>query len=202
MLGRLMLLVALVGVLAGVPAALAGQPVTQTLTPPAPSWQTCKAVGGGSICEGTRTVSYGPIDSGVVCGAGAPAFGIFDRGTDDVHAVRFYDEGGKMTRRIFTDHYSFGEFSNPLTGATVGYTQHDTTTDVLDIPGDLSTVTRTFSGENNYTVPGMGAVFLNAGRTVIGSNGDEEFASGQHGFDAYFSGDTSAVERLCAALAS
>jgi hypothetical protein len=196
------LLAALLGMLAGVPAALAGQPVTQTLTPSPPSWQTCKAVGGGAICDGTRTASYGPVDTGIVCGAGATAFDILDRGTDDVHAVRFYDGNGNLTRRIFTDHYSFGEFSNELTGATVGYTQHDTTTDVLAVPGDVSTVTRTFSGENNYTVPGMGAVFLNAGRTVTGPNGDEEFASGPHGFDAYFSGDTSAVERLCAALAS
>lgn len=192
--------VAFVGVLACVPSAFASQPVTQTLTPPAPSWQTCKEVGRGTICDGTRTESYGPDDTGIACGSGPAAFDIYDRGTDDVHAVRFYDGDGKLTRRIFTDHYAVGEFSNPLTGAVVPYTQHNTTTDDFAVPGDLSTFTRTFRGENNFTVPGMGAVFLNAGRTVVAPDGNEEFAAGPHSFDAFFRGDRSVLQPLCAAL--
>ena len=41
------------GALILVSAGLAGQPVTQTLNPPPPAWQTCKTVGEGTICEGT-----------------------------------------------------------------------------------------------------------------------------------------------------
>jgi hypothetical protein len=198
--GRSVAAAVLLSVLAFVPSALAGQPVTQTLTPPAPSWQSCKAVGNGTVCEGTRTESYGPDDTGIVCGSGPAAFDIYDSGTDDVHAVRFYDGNGNLTRRIFTDHYAVGEFSNPLTGVIVPYTQHSTTTDVFAVPGDLSTQTRTFEGENNYTVAGVGAVFLNAGRTVIGPSGNEEFAAGPHSFEAYFGGDISVLQPLCAAL--
>jgi hypothetical protein len=204
MLGRLMLLVALVGVLAGVPAAIAGQPVTQTLTPPAPSWQTCRAVGGGTICEGSRVVVQRPEDTGIVCGTAPGAFEIWNRATDHVHAVRYYDADGRLARRIFEDQNTSAEaaFFNPLTGAATPYTEHDTTVDVFAVPGDLTTQTRTETGENVFHDPSGGVVFLNAGRTVTGPTGDEEFASGPHGFDAYFSGDTSAVERLCAVLTS
>jgi hypothetical protein len=191
---------ALLGALAFVPSAFAGQSATQTLTPPPPSWQSCKAVGNGTICDGTRTESYGPDDTGIACASGLTAFDIYDSGTDDVHAVRFYNGDGKLTRRIFTDHYAVGEFSNPLTGAKVRYTQHNTTTDDFAVPGDVSTFTRTFRGENNFTVPGMGAVFLNAGRTVLAPDGDEEFAAGPHSFDAFFGGDSSVLQPLCAAL--
>jgi hypothetical protein len=202
MLRNFRLTVLLAALALPVSSALGGQPVAQTLTPPAPSWQSCKAVGGGTICEGTRTGSYGPVDGGIVCGSGPTAFDVFDQATDQVHVTRFYDRSGAMTRRIFTDHYLSGQFSNPLTGAVVPYTQHDTTTDVLAVPGDLSTATRTFEGENNFTVPGLGAVLLNAGRTVIGPTGDEEFTAGPHSFDAFFGGDTAAIAKLCQALAS
>jgi hypothetical protein len=193
---------ALLGALAFVPSAFAGQPATQTLTPPPPSWQSCKAVGNGTICDGTRTESYGPDDTGIACGSGLTDFDIYDSGTDDVHAVRFYNGDGKLTRRIFTDHYAAGEFSNPLTGANVPYTQHNTTTDDFAVPGDSSTFTRTFRGENNFTVTGMGAVFLNAGRTVLAPDGAEEFAAGPHSFDAFFGGNSSILQPLCAALAA
>jgi hypothetical protein len=183
-----------------VSSALAGQPVVQTLVPPAPSWQTCLAVGDGTICEGARIGSYGPDDTGIVCRSGPAAFDIFDQATDEVHAVRFYDRSGAMTRRVFTDHYVSAQFGNPRAGAVVPYTQHDTTTDVLAVPGDLSTATRTFEGENNFTVPGVGAVFLNAGRTIVGPTGAEEFAAGPHSFDAFFGGDTAAIAKLCQAL--
>jgi hypothetical protein len=198
----LTLILAALAVAAPVPTALGGQPVTQTLVPPAASWQTCKAVGDGTICEGTRVVAEGPEDIGIACGTGAGAFDIWNRGTDHVHAIRYYDESGRLTRRIFEDHNTSAEaeFFNPLTGAVVPYTQHDTTVGVLAVPGDLGTETQTQTGENIYRDPAGGVVFLNAGRTVVGPDGDEEFAAGPHSFDRYFSGDTTVIEPLCRAL--
>jgi hypothetical protein len=70
--------------------AFAGQPVTQTLNPPPPSFETCKTVGKRVICDGARTESYGPDDTGIACGSGAGAFDIFDQGTYNQHAIRFY----------------------------------------------------------------------------------------------------------------
>ena len=186
-----------------VPSSFGGQPATQTLTPPPPSFETCKAVGGGTICAGSRVEPpYGPVGTGIICGSGANAFEIFDSGTDiQHHAMRTYNKDGNLTRRIYTDDYVSAQFSNPLSGMTVPYTQHNVTTGILAVPGDLSTETQTLRGENNYTVSGVGVVFLNAGRTVFAPDGTEEFTAGPHSFDAYFSGNPSAVAQLCAALA-
>jgi len=192
----------LLGVLALVPSAFAAPPLSQTLTPPAPSWLSCKAVGGGTICDGARVVVDSPEDSGIVCGDGPGAFDIWSSGIDHVHAIRYYDADGRLTRRIFEDRNSAAEaaFFNPLTRAVVPYSQHNTTVDVFAVPGDLSTQTRTETGENIYFDPSGGVVFLNAGRTITGATGDEEFAAGPHSFDAFFGGDTSILQPLCAAL--
>ena len=181
------------------PAAAAGQPVTQALTPPPPSFETCKTVGNGFICEGARTLSYGPDDTGIVCGSGASAFDIFDQGIHNQHAIRFYDTAGDLTRRVIYDQY-FSQFSNLLTGAAVPYTQHNTITDVLAVPGDFGSATETTTGEVNFTVPHMGAVFLNAGRTVFGADGTLEFSAGPQGFIDYVNGNIAAVAELCTAL--
>jgi hypothetical protein len=186
-----------------VPASFGRQPATQALTPPPPSFETCKTAGTGTICSGSRVEPpYGPVGTGIICGSGANAFEILDSGTDiQHHAMRTYDQDGNLTRRVFTDEFVSAQFSNPLSGATVAYTQHNVTTGILAVPGDLNTETQTVRGENNYTVPGMGAVFLNAGRTVLAPDGTEEFTAGPHSFDAYFIGDPSAAAKLCAALA-
>jgi hypothetical protein len=197
---RLISAVASLVVLMLVPSAFAGQPVTQTLTPPPPSYESCKAVGSGTICQGAITVSYGPEDTGIVCGSGGSAFDIFDAGTYDRHAARYYDQNGNLTGRVKHDQYTSAQFSNPLTGATVPYTQSNTTTDVLAVPGDLGSATETNVGENNYTVPHLGAVFLNAGRTVTSPDGSLDFEAGPQGFLAYFDGDASVLQPLCAAL--
>src|SRR5437667_2326305 len=133
------LAVASLAIMALMPSALAGQPVTQTLTPPPPPFEICKTIGTGTICQGAATLSYGPVDTGIVCGSGASAFDIFDAGTFDRHAARYYDENGTLTRRVKHDQYTSAQFSNPRTGAAVPYTQSNTTTDVLAVPGDLST---------------------------------------------------------------
>ena len=185
--------------LASAAPAAAGQPVTQPLTPPPPSFETCKTVGNGFICEGARTLSYGPDDTGIACGSGAGAFDIFDQGTHNQHAIRFYNTDGNLTKRVIYDQY-FSQFTNPLTGAAVPYTQHNTITDVLAVPGDFTSATETFTGQNNFTVPHMGAVFLNAGRVVFGADGTLEFSAGpQEGLD-YSNGNTAAVDELCTAL--
>jgi hypothetical protein len=173
----------------------------QALNPPPLSFETCKTVGNGTICQGDRTQSYGPVDAGIVCGSGASAFDVFDSATFDQGAKRYYDQNGNLTRRVIHENYSSGQFSNPLTGAVVPYTQHDNITDVLAVPGDISSATRTFTGENIFK-PAHGApVNLNAGRVVTAPDGTIEFRSGPQDFLDYFvNGDTSVIQKLCAAI--
>jgi len=186
--------------LASAGPAAAGQPVTQTLTPPPPSFYTCKTAGNGFICEETRTESYGPDDTGIACGSGASAFDIFDQGINNQHAIRFYNAAGDLTKRVVYDQY-FSQFSNLLTGAAVPYTQHNTITDILAVPGDFTSATETTTGQVNFTVPHVGAVFLNAGKTVFGADGTLEFSAGPQGLvDYFYNGNTAAVAELCTAL--
>ncbi len=189
--------------LAAASGGFAGQPVTQQLNPPPPPWQTCKAVGDGTICEGTNVESYGPVDSGIVCGSGASAFDIFDTGTDDYSVWKKFDTDGNLVRRVFHDHYTFGQFSNPLNGAVVPYTQTDTRIDVLAVPGDLGSATETTTWQSQFHVQGAGApVLWNSGRTVqFPINGATEFRAGRLDFWRLFAdGDTSVLDPLCAAL--
>jgi len=135
-----------------------------------------------------------------VCGNGAGALDIFDQGTHNRHAIRVYDAAGDLTRHVIYDQY-FSQFSNPLTGAAVPYTQHNTTTDILAVPRDFTSATETITGEVNFTVPHMGAVLLNAGKTVFGAGGTLEFSAGPQGFiDCFYNGNTAALDALCTAL--
>jgi opacity protein-like surface antigen len=138
--------------LALAPASLAAQPVSQTLNPPPPSFESCKTVGGGTICSGTQTSSYGPVDTGIACGSGTSVFDIFDQGTDTENATRYYDGNGNLTRRVLHDKYSFGQWSNPITGATVNYTQNNVQTDVspsreISLPRPRRSPARTSIGQ-------------------------------------------------------
>jgi hypothetical protein len=192
---------AVLGVLVFVPAGVAGQPVTQTLTPEPPSFYSCKAVGVGVLCQGSRPLSYGPVDIGISCGSGASAFDIWDRGAYEQRAMRWYDANGNLVQRVVHENYNLGEFTNRLTGATVTYSQVDTITDVLAVPGDLSSATETEEGQNIYRGADGRIVFMNAGRTVHGADGNLEFRSGPQNFLDYFvDGDTSVIAPLCAAL--
>jgi hypothetical protein len=187
------------GALALVPSALAGQPVTQTLTPPPPSFYTCMAVGSGTICHGTISGSEGPAETGLICGTGAGAFNAVDTFSFDEVAARYYDENGNLTKRVRHDHIS-GTYTNPLTGATVPYTQRETHTDVLGTPGDLSTSTTTHTGVLIYTLPHQGQIALEAGRVIEGEDGIVFRAGPQVFVDYYENGDTSGIQKLCAAL--
>src|SRR6266516_6797459 len=141
-----LLLLAVLGVLALVPAGFAGQPATQTLNPPPPSFETCKAVGSGTICQGMVDSSYGPFDTGLVCGSGAGAFGIADSATQHELARRDYDADGNLVKRYRNDRLE-GQLSNEVSGAAVPYTQTWIQTDVLAVPGDLGSATATWTGE-------------------------------------------------------
>jgi hypothetical protein len=189
---------------AGVVLAATGRAAADTsLNPPPPDFLTCKAVGSGTICDGTRTISYGPDDSGLVCGSGASAFDIFDSGTFNQYAIRYYDTEGNLTRRRIHDYYTFGEWSNPLTGKVVSYTQNNLITDVLAVPGDFTSSTQTVTGENIYRAGAGAPVFIATGRQVW--NFDESVlisSAGRNGFvAAFFEGDATAFDALCAALA-
>src|SRR4051812_3473125 len=130
------------GALTVVSPGLAGQPVTQTLNPPPPAYETCKAVGNGTICQGTQTFAFGPIDTAtegpaLVCGSGAGAFDVFDSEVGNSLARRTYDANGNLVRRVRYDQVTAGQNINPLTGAYVPYTSTLTNVDVLAVPGDL-----------------------------------------------------------------
>jgi hypothetical protein len=193
-LAPLGLLIALTLVPAG---ALGGQPVTQTLTPAPPSFLTCKTVGSGTICQGSRTFTVDPHPD-FVCGNGDV---IFDQGTVRQVVIRYYDTNGNLTRRVIHEFWSDAQKSNPRTGATAPYTQASNITDVLAVPGDLGSATETVTGQGNITVPGLGAVLLNAGRIVFGADGTLEFSAGPQFFIDYFvNGNTAALDELCSAL--
>jgi hypothetical protein len=195
------LLVLLLSLLAFAFVAVHPAAAQQALNPPPSPDYTCKTVGNGTICQADSPISYGPVDTGIVCGSGPSAFAIFDSATGDQQKTRTYDQNGNLTRRVIHETYSSGQFSNALTGAVVPYTQHDTITDVLAVPGDFSSATETNVGENIFK-PAHGApVFKYAGRFVVAPDGTIEFQAGQNDFFKLMSGDTSVLQKLCAALA-
>ena len=204
-MGRLLLVAGLVGVVAlfvVVPVGLAGQQATPSLEQARPFVDTCTPVGGGTICRFSHIEEVGPVDTGIVCGEGANAFDIFDQFVDHESRTFWFDEDGNLTR--FTDHdvYSFGQWSNPLTGATVPYTQHNVQTLVLTVPGDITSAVQTVTGENIYRA-GTGRFVLQAvGRQIFNWDQSELFAShGPNAFvAAFYEGDPHAFDQICAAL--
>jgi hypothetical protein len=183
-------------------AVLAGPAVAETLTPPPPSFLSCNAVGGGTICRGSQIVSYGPEATGIVCASGASAFEIFDTGAFEQRVIRFYDSDGNLTRRVIHNTEIGGEWSNPVTGATVSYTQNYVTTDVLAVPGDLASATSTTRGEVIIRAGTGAPVLIAVGRQVFSSEGDLISSAGRNAFvAAAFEGDTSAFDAVCGALA-
>ena len=194
---RLTVLFSIVCALAVAPAGLGGPPVAQTLTPPPLPWLTCKPVGGGTICEGPISISYGPVDSGFTCGAGPSAFVILDTATRYVRVKWTYNEQGLLVQRLIHFRYSSAHATNSLTGAELPYTQTQLRTDDLAVPGDLGSATTTYTGELIFGPPGGAPVSIGAGKIVLDPTGDITFVGGQSGLADLFSGDASA---LCAAL--
>ena len=101
-----------------------------------------------------------------------------------------------------TDSWASAQLSNPLTGATLDYTQTQKWTDILAVPGDLDSATVTLTGE--FVVHGTkgAAVLIGAGRTVFSPDFTIEFQAGPSGFLDLIIGDPSAIGSLCAALAA
>jgi hypothetical protein len=185
----------------GTAAASAAPPTSPALTPPPPSFETCNATGSGTICSGTRTATYGPVDTGIVCGSGAEAFSVFDEGIFLQSARRFYDENGNWLRRETHDTYNDAQWSNPLNGKTAPYTQRNNEMFVLATPGDESTGTSTVTGELVMKSGSGAPVLFETGRQVHGPSGDLLSAAGRADITAFFEqGDTHALDLLCAAL--
>jgi hypothetical protein len=189
------------GILILASAALAGQPVTQTLNPPPSPWQTCKAVGEGTICEGAISFSYGPVYSGITCGSGPSAVDILDSATESELATRFYDVNGNLVRRVRHVRWSSAQLSNPTTGVALDYSQTQKWTDDLAVPGDLGSARVTLTGELVVHGADGAQVLVGAGRTVFASDFTVEFQAGPSGFLDLIGGDPSAIGSLCAALA-
>jgi hypothetical protein len=183
-------------------AAFADPPVLPPLNPPPPAFLTCRATGNGAICEGARTLVEGPTDTGIVCGSGANAFDIFDQGGSlNQHVIRYYDQNGNLTRRVIQDNWDASQWSNPLTGHFIQYTQHNTITDDLAVPGDFNTATETNTGENIFRPPHSAPVFFSTGRIVTAPDGTIEFRAGQQNFlDVFVDGHTELLDPVCAAL--
>jgi hypothetical protein len=188
-----------------VPAGVAGQPVTQALNPPPPAFLTCKAVGSGTLCSGTRSFAYSELlnDEGgpaFTCGSGANAFVIVDSGIHSQNVIRTYDANGNLVKRVVHDAFD-STFSNSVSGAAVPYHQHDTLTDVFAVPADFDTITETMTGLlTNVVLPHEGTVWLQAGRTVTDAAGLEFEAGPDAGNDWQFDGDVSVWQPVCAAL--
>jgi hypothetical protein len=185
-------------------SAYAGQPVTQTLNPPPPTFEPCKAVGSGTICFGSRTVEVND-DTGTVCDDGADPFDIVLDATVDQTASRTYNRDGNMTQRFIQDTYRSGLFVNSATGASVPFTGHNTVTDALEIPADFDSATETIVGEVVVTLPHGGTVYLTAGRALTAvADGTVDFQAGPGALIEWFvnGGPPEAPSELCSALAS
>ena len=163
----------------------------------------CHAVGGGGmICRSFEVEAKGPLDTAIVCESPAGDFDIFDHFVNNQTRTEWIDENGNLTNRSDHDVISFGEWSNPLTGAVVPYTQHSVENDDFPVPGDTSTATITFTGENIYRLPTGKFVLQAVGRQVytwddfdlLSSHGPNAFVA------AFYEGDPHAFDQICAAL--
>jgi len=200
----LALAAALVAAALSADAASAGQPVTQTLNPLPPPDYSCSSNGGGTICRAANLdVPYGPSDNDIWCGSGPTAFDTFDQGFLSERKTRWYDANGNLTKREIRQSWD-SYWSNPLSGEIVPYTQRDVETDVLAVPGDLTSSTQTTTGENIYR-DGSGTgkpILFSTGRSVWNFDQSELISSTPHNdfVDAFVYGDLSVFDGVCAAL--
>jgi hypothetical protein len=187
------ILVGVVLALASVSPALAAPSAAEALTPPPPDIYTCSPVGGGTICRAHTVEPYEGESTGIMCGSGSSAVEILDNGIRDVHATRWYDGDGNLTRRfrafLFRDAY----LSNPATRRTLPYSQKNNDTDELAVPGDFASASLSSSGHLSITAPGLGTVWVDTGHIEVSSEGDVLARSGVTRLDA---------DAVCAALGS
>ncbi len=181
----------------GPAAVLAGPPATQALNPEPPDFYTCNPVGGGTICRALTSDPYGPDATGIFCGAAE----LLDQGVRTIAATRYYDADGNLTRRVRIFDFNDTHLTNPATGATLYYHQHNTDWEDLIVPGDLSSAVLHGHGVMSITAPGYGSVLRGAGVTVVAPDGTLLHRGGlAEDADYYNTGDSSIVADLCAAL--
>jgi hypothetical protein len=184
------------------PAAHAGQSVDpSTLNPPPPDFETCRTVGNGVTCQGSRPLDpTGAEWTPLVCGTGASAFNIYASSEGQQVALRHYDQNLNLVgRQVHAE--TFGEASNPLAGTAVPYHSTDEIVDVYATPGDEFSATESHMGSMIFTLPHQGAVEINAGKITFGPTGDIEFASAQNPYAFNTGNDMSQQQGLCDALA-
>lgn len=193
---------AIVGVLALAAPVAAREPVDPgTLNPAPPDFfnAVCYAGAGGTLC--TLHFSDDPIvdePSGIVCGATELLFSQ----ERSVVGKRTYDAAGNLVQRHFREYMS-GTLSNPGTGRSVPWIQHDTVLHDLAEPGNLDSGTIRFTGlTTRVWLPGRGSILIDAGTSLEdAATGDLVHEGGPHPFRDYFvDGDTSALQPICDAL--
>ena len=173
-----------------------------TLNPAPPDFfnAVCERTGVQTICTlafSDETITDEP--SGIFCDDIEILFSQ-DR---SVVGKRFYDADGNLTRRHFRE-YMTGSLTNPETGTTIWWDQHDTILHDLSTPGDVDSGTISFSGliSRFFTSSGQ-TVLVDSGTTRFDEGADELLHAGNnHPLDAYFvGGDSAALQPLCDALA-
>lgn len=184
------------------PVTLAAGIGPATLNPVPPDFYSCRASGGGAICNAHTVEPYEFEATGIFCGSGAGTVEILDSGVRDVRATRWYDRDLNLVRRQRQFLFRDTHLTNPATGRTLVYSQHNDDNDILAVPGDLDSSTLRSQGHMTMTAPGYGTVVLDAGHVIIGPSGDLEFASGKLELEEYYAGDVHLVDDLCAALGS
>lgn len=159
------------------------------------------AAGFGTLCTIEFVEIEGPDATDIICGSGPNSFNVVISDTRMVTGRRYYDKNGYLTQRHFREVF-VGTMTNPLTGVWLNFVQADTVLHNLAVPGDVNTGTEAITGSTRLSLPGGGAVLIDAGRTFLNvSDGTILFDAGQHHFDDYFGlGDISALQPLCDAL--
>jgi hypothetical protein len=174
---------------AAAPVSLAAGIDPGTLNPVPPDFYSCSATGSGAICRAHTVEPYENEPTGIFCGD----VEILDSGVRDVRATRWYDGDGNLTRRFRTFQFRDAHLSNPATGRTLPYSQHNADDEDLGIPGDLASATLSSSGHLSINAPGFGPVLVDTGHIVVSPEGDVLAASGVSRLD---------VDDLCSALGS
>ena len=174
-----------------------------TLTPVPPSFfnAQCRTAGQQILCDLAFVDPVSPVleATDLTCGEGAAQFVLLDTWVRTVRGTRYYTSDGLLTRRHFNDHFQ-GTLTNSVTGASVSYDSRSTYLHDLAVPGDNSTGIERDTLHTRVDT-GSGAVVLDSGRSVYSLEDDTVlFRSGHHRIDDWFSGDPTALDRLCGAL--
>jgi hypothetical protein len=194
--------VLLTAFLAARPAQAGNSVDPSTLNPPPPDFfnPVCSATGYGTLCTLSFTQIEGPEGNGLICGSGANSFEVVSQDVRTVDRLRFYDQNNNLTERHYREVY-VGTLTNPLTGATLNFTQADTVLHKLAVPGDPDTGIMSISGSSRISKPGGGVVLTDAGTAFLSPDGTILSESRHHPLDAYYVyGDASAIQPICDAL--